>query len=113
MLPLHLDRHRHWELAHDRLKEQLQAALPHFFAQGYLPYELVKHTLELSRHLVAILLLLPSSRSIDRIHFWRPGFFCELWEDEINWIIADQENSGWGGFWADAHISEAEEIYGT
>lgn len=104
MLPLRLHPQRQWEMAQDRLKKELQKALPNLFAKGDLPLDLLKHTLELSRHLFAIMLVLPSSRWLDRVHFWRPGFFLGLWEDEINPIIVDQKNSEWGDFWADAHI---------
>lgn len=101
MLPLRLHPQRQWELAQDRLKKELQTALPDLFTGGNLPLDSLKHTLELSRHLFAIMLVLPSSHWLDRVHFWRPGLFLDLWEDEINPIIV---NSVRGDFWADAHI---------
>ncbi|KAM0714199.1 hypothetical protein Q7P37_009986 [Cladosporium fusiforme] len=104
MLPLRLHQQRHWEMAQDRLKRELQAALPNLFAGGDLPLDSLKHTLELSRHLFAIMLVLPSSLWLERIHFWRRDLFWYLWEDEVNSIIVDQKNFEWGGFWADAHI---------
>ncbi|KAM0715435.1 hypothetical protein Q7P37_008933 [Cladosporium fusiforme] len=103
MPSLHLHPQRHWEMAQNRLKRELQAALPDLFAGGELPLDSLKHTLELSRHLFAIMMVLPSSWLI-RIHFWRPGLFSYLWEDEIDSIVVDQKNSEWGGFWADAYI---------
>lgn len=104
MLPLRLHQQRHWEMAQDRLKRELQAALPNLFAGRHLPLDSLKHTLELSRHLFAIMLVLPSSLWLEKIYFWRRDLFWYLWEDEVNSIIVNQEHSEWGGFWADAHI---------
>lgn len=73
MLPLRLHPQRQWEMAQDRLKKELQTALPDLFAGGDLPLDSIKHTLELSRHLFAIMLVLPSSRWLDRVRFWRPS----------------------------------------
>lgn len=104
MLPLRLHPQNHWEMAQEKLKRHLQADLPCSFTRECLPYDLLKQTLELSRHLFAIMLVLPSFRWLERIRFWRQGLFWEFWEEEINCNLVDQNNSEWGSFWADAHI---------
>lgn len=105
MPPLQLHPEKHWEMAQDRLKRQLQGALPNLFLLGELPLGSLEQTLELSRHLFAVLLVLPSPLWLDGIYFWRPGFFWCLWEEEINCILKDEKNSVWGSFWEDAHIA--------
>lgn len=100
---LHLHLEKHWEMAQDRLKRELRD-LPSLFQLEHSSLDSLKHTLELSRHLFTILLVWEKRKTLERIYFWRPGFFWQLWEEEVNLILADVQNFDWGSFWKDAHI---------